>query len=211
MREIEKQIQEKRTIEATKKKLMGFNGKIGCIARNLGQPIIEHSSGGVYHEYGSPIDFWDEMNEKPLEDIKDADELMMNIPTMEVLDELGNPIGDMEGKEWSESRERSHMNAIPLGWFFDGLSRGMHLEIKYEEAEKSLTVFYKGYEVYKEMGGELFGYAPHDEWENKIEQLYVVARKINEQRKNDAKSDQTKIAEKIKDSWWERTRKKWGL
>ena len=52
MREIEKRIQEKRTVEATKKKLMGFNGKLGCIVRNLGQPIIAQSEGGGLHDYG---------------------------------------------------------------------------------------------------------------------------------------------------------------
>ena len=41
-------IQEQRTIEATKNNLMGFNGKLGCIAKNLGDPIIAEHSGGQY-------------------------------------------------------------------------------------------------------------------------------------------------------------------
>ena len=92
MRDIEKRIQEKRTIEATKKRLMGFNGKLGCIVRNLGQPIMSHMEGGGLHEYGETINFWEDAYEPSLENITDPNELNKRIPTMQVLDELGNPI-----------------------------------------------------------------------------------------------------------------------
>jgi hypothetical protein len=62
-----------------------------------------------------------------------------------------------------------------LGWIYDGLRQGLHLEIKYFNPENKLTVYYKGYEVYKEVSGELEAYAPFEEWEDPIKELYKVA------------------------------------
>lgn len=70
------------------------------------------------------------------------------------------------------------------GWVFDGLSRGMHLEIKYTHSDKKLTVDYKGYRVYTEIAGELDSYAPFSDWELLIERLYKRAmekKKANEE------------------------------
>lgn len=212
MREIEKRIQEKRAIEATKKKLMGCNGKLGCIVRNLGQPLIAQTEGGGLHEYGPTLGTdWLYDDQTPLENLRTADELVKNLPTAEVLDELGNPVADIEGKEWRETNDRINYTTDQVGWHFDGLSRGMHLEIKYEDANKVLVVHYKGHEVYREMAGELFGYAPHQEWEEKIDQLYTVAKKLDDQNKQQERKEEIQEAKHLKDSWWEKTRNKWGL
>ena len=37
----EQQIKEKRTVEAIQKEYMGFQGKLVCIARNLGHEILD--------------------------------------------------------------------------------------------------------------------------------------------------------------------------
>ncbi len=212
MREIEKRIQEKRAIEATKKKLMGFNGKLGCIVRNLGQPLIAQTEGGGLHEYGPTLGTdWLYEDDTPLEKVRTADELARKLPTTQMLDELGNPIPNPEGKEWREFGDRIGYTTDQIGWHFDGLSRGMHLEIKYEDANKLLIVHYKGYEVYKEVAGELLAYAPHQEWEGKIDQLYVVAKKLDDQNKRQDRKEEIQEAKHMKDSWWDKTRKKWGL
>jgi len=62
------------------------------------------------------------------------------------------------------------------GWLFDGLGRGLHLEIKYTHSDKKLTVDYKGYRVYTEVAGDLDSYAPFPEWESVIEMLYKRAK-----------------------------------
>lgn len=41
----EKLIKEQRILEATKKNLVGLEGKIGCIVKNLGEPMIAHGAG----------------------------------------------------------------------------------------------------------------------------------------------------------------------
>ena len=51
----EQQIKEKRTVEAIQKEYMGFQGKIVCIARNLGHEILDQ---GVVSETLSYDDFW---------------------------------------------------------------------------------------------------------------------------------------------------------
>jgi len=51
----EQQIKEKRTVEAIQKEYMGFQGKLVCIARNLGHEILDQ---GVVKETLSYDDFW---------------------------------------------------------------------------------------------------------------------------------------------------------
>ena len=58
MNEKEKRIQEQRTIEATKKNLMGLTGKIGTIVRNLGQPMISQCEGGTFLDTSYLDDPW---------------------------------------------------------------------------------------------------------------------------------------------------------
>ena len=51
----EQQIKEKRTVEAIQKEYMGFQGKLVCIARNLGHEIVDQ---GAVSETLSYDDFW---------------------------------------------------------------------------------------------------------------------------------------------------------
>ena len=51
----EQQIKEKRTVEAIQKEYMGFQGKLVCIAKNLGHEILDQ---GVVSETLSYDDFW---------------------------------------------------------------------------------------------------------------------------------------------------------
>ena len=130
---------------------------------------------------------------------------------MEVLDELGNPVADVEGKEWDGPNDRTGYTTNQIGWHFDGLSRGMHLEIKFEDAIKLLLVTFKGYEVYREEAGELHGYAPNDEWEGIVDRLYAVAQPMEMQQKIEDRKEEIEEAKILKRDWWDKTRKKWGL
>jgi len=67
-----------------------------------------------------------------------------------------------------------------LGYFYDGLNKGMHLEIKYLLEETTIAVEYKGYTVYKEIAGELIAFAPGG-WEEHVEKIFKVA---SEKKKN---------------------------
>ena len=56
---------------------------------------------------------------------------------------------------------------------FDGLSRSMHMEIKYSEETSELSLTHRGYLVYKEVMGDLEVYVPNEEWESWIEKLWM--------------------------------------
>lgn len=201
MNEKEARIKEQRTIEATRKGYMGANGKFGLILKHLGQPIISHTNENTIF-----YDFYEELDE-PKELGGSPEEIQNQIPYM--LDLCDEP----NGYGWRETRnpKGDFANVHNIGWHFDGLSRGMHLEIRYLDSQKELTVSYKGYMVYKEVSGELAAFAPLPEWEQKIEQLHTVAKSLeNDTRKLENKS-QRKSAEQAKQNWLSKMRQKWGF
>ena len=204
--EFEDKIREKRILEATKKGLMGQNGKIGIVLKSFGQPIISQSEGGYYVDSNYiDLDGVDDYK-KPLEDISDPVELMRNIQIMG-LEGTTRP----DSKEWSEMPDPKFYGTDNIGLHFDGLSRGMHLEIKYEELSSELVVYYKGYIVYKEIKGELLSYAPYDQWEKWIESLYKSAKEKQRKIKEEEFQEGIKQNEKLKNDWFTNMRNKWGI
>jgi len=182
-------IREKRTIEATKKNLMGPSGKLGVIVRTLGSPILRQGSGLFDQVFmDDPYDdFVDEVFETTMSEQKGP------LVSRDEIAEMGDDFVHHEG------------------YIFDGLSRGMHLEVQYHQANHKLTVTYKGYLVYKEVAGELEAYAPFEEWESMIDRLYTASKKKEKESK--AVHDQEralKVREK-KQTFWERLRMRWGL
>ncbi len=174
----EQRIKEQRTIEATKKGYMGLSGKLACIMRNLGQPILSETSD--FYSTTSLSDVWD-LDDKYFYDatkIHDADE-------------------DISIRE--------------IGFMFDGLNRGMHLEIKYLTDEKTLTVNYKGYKVYREQSGDLEAFSPDPEWEDLVSKLFLTAKKISEERKKEHNIVSQEKAEKKVKNIIEQLRLRWGL
>lgn len=98
-----------------------------------------------------------------------------------------------------------------LGYIFDGLNRGMHLEIKYLSYEKKLTCDYKGYQVYKEVAGNLECYAPFSEWETLIDNLYKITQTTARKKKKQmAEEEKTKkLTHAV--GFLQKLRERWGL
>jgi hypothetical protein len=205
--EFEEKIREQRILEATKKGLMGQNGKIGIILKTLGQPIVSQSEGG-YHIDSNYIDLDGFSNHrKSLEDISDSKELMRNIPIMDVENSI-RP----DSAEWdSEMPDARFYGTDTIGLHFDGLNRGMHLEIKYDENSSELVVYHKGYLVYKEIKGELLAYAPNEEWEKWIESLSKKAKEEQRKIKEEEFEHSIKENERQKMLWWEKIKDRWGI
>ena len=199
--EIEQKIREQRTVEANKKGLVGQNGKIGVVLRMMGGPIVSQSEGGTYLD--TNYIYQEEENE---EEPRNALDMMTRIPTMD-LDGSTRP----DTSEWSEMKDAIPYSTQNIGWHFDGLSRGMHIEIKYDDERSELTVHHKGYLVYKEIRGELVAYVPKEEWENWIEALYKKAKDIQRKVKEEEFENQVKEADKIKEGWWQELKKRWGV
>lgn len=182
-------IREKRTIEATKKNLMGITGKFGTILKAFGHPIIRQGS------------------------------------TLSSVGYLDDPYGDSTFAEYEttasgqagpvayrdELLEFDDDGLRESGLLFDGLSRGMHLEVIYWHDENSLTVTYKGYPVYREVAGELEGYAPFDDWENLIDRLFRAAKERLKQIQEQEKQRIREALSAKKRSFLQALRLRWGI
>lgn len=119
------------------------------------------------------------------------------------------PIGEEEEEDMPTMDE--DQSIMELGYIFDGLSSGLHLEIKYIADRQDLTVTYKGFTVYSEVAGELVAYAPRPEWENVIEALYIQAKKRENKHRGEFMIENRQEAQRQKESLLERLRLRWGL
>jgi hypothetical protein len=181
MRPEEKVIQERRTIEAMKANLMGPDGKLGLIAKFLGEPIVRQ--GSPLHEEHYLDDPYDYVPEDPYD----------------VAFEEDMRTSDITDVSYDE------------GLVFSGLRLGMHIDIHLHEAENEIIVWYKGYEVYREKAGDLYAYAPFPEWENMVEKLYKMAQKKEKEAKNDLTKMLEMAVRHEKKSFFQKLRLKWGI
>lgn len=181
MHDREKQLKDIRTMEAIQKNLMGAGGKIGVIVKHLGEKIRSHGSACL-------------------------DSTMLSDPWF--LEDEDGPNGysperiyDME--DFGEP--------TVTGWYFDGLNRGMHLEIKYIEDTRDLTVQFKGYVVFREIEGQLDCYAPNEDWEELIERLYSAAHQKAVATGNVRLQENKKTAARKAVAYLDKMRLRWGL
>ncbi len=183
MNDKEEKIKEQRTLEAVKKNLMGNAGKFGLIARFLGEPIVSQSGFDGHFPDDQIYHIYSDTVEEPI------------------------------GGGFTENREYDsyESNVIEIGWLFDGLSSGMHLEIKYLEEFKELKVTYKGNIVYREIAGELFAYVPNDEWETNINKLYAIAEKRELTERLKKKKILVEESNKNKNNWFKNMKDRWGF
>lgn len=182
-------IREHRTNLATKNNLMGPSGKFGVILRAFGHPVVRQGTG-MFDSTGL---------EDPFEDYS-ANEYSPTLSGQTGPLASGNKMLDAPD-------ENVHEEAV----HFDGLSRGMHLEIKMTHHENEMVVTYKGYTVYKEVAGELEAYAPFPEWETLIEKLYRAAKdRIAATRAEDEEAVGRLVQQK-KAGFLERLRMRWGI
>jgi hypothetical protein len=182
-------IREKRTIEATKKNLMGPSGKFGIILQAFGTPIIRQGTSFLDSSFLSD----------PFEDYT-------NIEYASTASGQQGPVIYRDEILMSDID-----NSYNEGLLFDGLSRGMHIEITYWHHSSKLQVYYKGYLVYLEMAGELEAYAPTEEWENLIEKLVKISKeRIKLIKKQEEEEIEKKIQENKK-SFVEKIKRKWAF
>lgn len=190
--ELEARIKEQRLAEATKKGLTGMSGKIGTVLRALGGPIVSQTEDVTYIDTSG-----DEAVRGPEE----------AIPIMYV-DGVSRP----EGAEWSEtSATPSHFGVHNIGWHFDGLSRGMHMEIFYKDESSEMSLYCRGYLVYREVQGDLVCYVPSDDWEGWIASLFKLAKKMQREEKEREFQSKIREAERSKRSWLGDLASRWGI
>lgn len=185
--ELEAKIKERRLAEATKKGLTGPSGKIGTVLRSLGDPIISQTEDTSYIDFGEDDD--------------------RGMPIMDV-DGVQRP----SGPEWSESEETPIPYGIhEIGRHFDGLGRGMHLEVIYKDESSEMSVYHRGHLVYREVQGDLQCYVPSEEWEGWISSLFKVAKKKQREDKEAEFRAKMERAEREKTSWLRELASRWGF
>lgn len=190
MNEHEQKIKDLRILEAKKRDYMGLKGKFGTILKTMGEPIIEHSEG-LY-------------SQNIMEDYMDIEE-SEDLPTADTEDR-----DQPEGWEWGPSKEVDLFQPINQGWHFDALNRGLQLEIWFTEEESELKVTYKGYVVYKEQGGDLKAFVPHEEWQQAIESLYSQARKLLRKQQDQQNKSKAGRENDSKGTWIDKMKSLWG-
>lgn len=194
--ELETRIKEQRVLEATKKGLIGASGKIGTVLRMLGSDIIYHGE-----DYGAS--FLEPNEDRP--EPRNAIDMLSYIPTMDT-ESNSRPVGE----EWNEVGESYAVSTRKIGMHFDGLSRSMHMEIKYNEETSELSLTYKGYLAYREVMGDLEVYIPNEEWEGWVEKLWTLSRDKQRKQKEEEFKKRTEDAEEAKNTWLESLMKRWG-
>jgi hypothetical protein len=196
MEDLENRIREQRLLEANSKGLVGASGKIGTVLMSLGHEIVGQG--------GDSAGWWEE-EEEDSEDPRNPLELMKKIPVMDV-------DGNMrpEGPEWSEMEGGDFYSTRRVGFHFDGLGMGMHMEILYDEESSALSLTHRGVLSYREVMGELEAYVPNEEWEGWVNRLYKVAKKRQRAAKEDEFREKAEEAEAAKEGWLDRIRKRWG-
>lgn len=102
-------------------------------------------------------------------------------------------------------------NSYEVGQQFDGLTRGMNLTISVAYHLREITCRFEGRIVYKEIAGELEGYAPDPAWEDKIESLAMLARRLERQERPVERAKLIESNKKKKTEILEYLKLKWGL
>jgi len=165
----------------------------------MGSAIMSHEEGGGYVETNY---LYEEEQDEP----RNLQEMMRSMPTMD-MDGAVRP----ETEEWAQIKDPVFYGVQRIGWHFDGLGRGMHLEIKYDDHTTEFMVSHKGYTVYKEIKGEIVSYAPNEEWEGWIDTLYKTAKEMRRREKEEEFDKQVRNTEAQKASWWRDIKSRWGI
>lgn len=139
---------------------------------------------------------------------------------------LGQPIFHQGGRVFEQTFlddpfAEEDPDAIPMmdeeeqsyevGLQFDGLSSGINLTISVAYHLREITCRFEGKIVYREVAGELEGYAPRPEWESKIESLFSVAKKAERRQRPTERARLIEANTKKRNEILEHLRNKWGL
>lgn len=187
--QIENAIREQRTNQAISKNLMGPSGKFGIILEAFGLTITRQGSGLHNSNY--------------LDDAYDQGPYTEYESTMS--GQLGPVVYQDEILDYDDGMISDE------GLIFDGLSRGVHIEIIYWEVENEIKVSYRGNIVYWEIAGELESYAPNSDWEDIIERLFLVAKKRVKILRAEEEEINGKKIQQQKETFWQSLKSKWGL
>lgn len=116
---------------------------------------------------------------------------------------------------WSEEEDMPTMDedvvVTEVGRAYEGYHRGMNLSIVVMYSNTDITVNYEGRQVYREVAGELLGYVPGKDWEDKVEVLYADALLAERKRKPRTNEENAARAEYKRKEMLDRLKNRWGV
>jgi hypothetical protein len=145
---------------------------------------------------------------------------------VKIANELGHVLYQQGGANFNQSFFEDYYNiaddntlptidedegSYAVGLAFDGLSRGMNLSIVLQYHNREITVRHEGQIVYKEIAGDLEGFAPNDLWEQKVDKLFLLCKKIEHQSKPLERKALKEMANKKRKEILEHLKLKWGI
>lgn len=105
----------------------------------------------------------------------------------------------------------SEDSSYEIGLMFEGLPRGVNMNIYVYFYNREIICEYEGKKVYKEVNGELEAYVPDKSWEKKIDSLYDTAKKLERRKKPEEKQRIVNEANKKRKEILDDFKNRWGL
>jgi hypothetical protein len=97
-----------------------------------------------------------------------------------------------------------------LGYNYNGLEFGYHLEITCMDFEQIIKLYYKGFLVYHEENGNLIQFIPNNMWEELVEKLYNRVKEILQIKLKKYELAEKAELSKLENEELNRLRSKWG-
>jgi len=98
-----------------------------------------------------------------------------------------------------------------IGQAFDGMPFGINLTVIVKHYQKEIICEHDGKKVYWEVSGELEGYVPNATWEERIEDIYIIAKERERLRRPFEKEKLIEQANKKRKQLLDEFKSKWGL
>lgn len=101
-------------------------------------------------------------------------------------------------------------NSYDIGHFFDGLNRGLNLEIICHDYDGTIKLKWEGYTYYEEENNTLVRYYPYPPLEKIVDSLYTVVEDRIKQQYEKLRKEEIRQAPALERAEIERLRDKWG-
>lgn len=126
----------------------------------------------------------------------------------------GGEVLDFDDLDLNQSNEIPYLSddnySFAVGYSYNGLDSGTHLEITALDYESTIKVYYKGYLVYFEEGSVLLKFIPDERWESLIESLYERVSNKMEAVVEKYKKEEKEYLEKMEKEEIAKLRANWG-
>jgi hypothetical protein len=122
---------------------------------------------------------------------------------------LQGPFYLEEENEMPMLDEEDH--SYEIGLYYDGLPRGINISIIVNFHHREIICEFQGHKVYRELAGELEAYVPNSIWEDHVEKIYDLAKKVEKQEKPHERKKIIEAANKKRQELLHEFKSKWGL